>query len=37
MLFREDVGSVIHEGSGSLFRLYREESSAHGGGKAKAL
>jgi hypothetical protein len=24
MLFRADVGSVIHEGSGSLFKLYGE-------------
>ena len=26
MLFREDVGSVIHEGNGSLFKLYDETS-----------
>jgi uncharacterized protein DUF4352 len=26
MLFHEDVGSVIHEGSGSIFKLYYENS-----------
>jgi len=35
MLFREDVGSVIHEGNGSLFKLYYENSSIPG--KAKAF
>jgi hypothetical protein len=33
MLFREDVGSVIHEGSGSLFKLYDEKPSATGKSK----
>lgn len=28
MLFREDVGSVFHEGSGSIFKLYYENPSA---------
>jgi hypothetical protein len=28
MLFREDVGSVIHEGSGSLFKLYENPSAS---------
>ena len=34
MLFREDVGSVIHEGNGSIFKLYDEKSLAPGRAKA---
>ncbi|MDR3721190.1 MAG: hypothetical protein P4L00_06290 [Candidatus Acidoferrales bacterium] len=34
MLFREDVGSVIHEGNGSIFKLYDEKSPAPGRAKA---
>ncbi len=34
MLFREDVGSVIHEGNGSLFKLYDEKSPAQGRAKS---
>jgi hypothetical protein len=33
MLFREEVGSVIHEGSGSIFKLYYENPSATGKSK----
>jgi hypothetical protein len=33
MLFREDVGSVIHEGSGSIFKLYYDHPSATGKSK----
>ena len=29
MMFREDVGSVIHQGDASFFKLYRENSSAN--------
>lgn len=28
MIFREDVGSVIHQGDASFFKLYRDASSA---------
>ncbi|HEY4709727.1 MAG TPA: DUF4352 domain-containing protein [Candidatus Acidoferrales bacterium] len=34
MLFRENVGSVIHEGGGSIFKLYNEGPSATGKSKA---
>jgi hypothetical protein len=33
MMFREDVGSVIHEGNGSIFKLYYDNPPA--GGKPK--
>jgi hypothetical protein len=34
MLFREDVGNLSHEGNGSIFKLYYENSS--GSGRTKA-
>jgi hypothetical protein len=34
MLFREDVGSVFHEGGGSFFQLYYPDSSVPGKTKA---
>jgi hypothetical protein len=35
MLFREDVGSIIHEGSGSIFKLYDEKPPAPRRAKAR--
>lgn len=37
MMFREDVGSVIHQGDASFFKLYYEDSVPASTAKAKSL